>query len=296
MSYVRNAVKRVAGLIPGIPDFYRSVRDLLTARREVAFRPALGFKFAGPAEMERGEFEPVETAMLAAAIGSCDLLVNIGANTGYYVLRALSHGVPVVAFEPNELNVQVLMRNLDANHFSAACLIFPVALGHRPGILPLYGGSTGGSLVPGWAGQTKHRLVPVLPFDSFAYPVVSGRRCFVLIDIEGAELDCLKGATTLFSEAKDLIFMVEISVSDHQPRGRTVNPNLLETFQFFFARGFAAYTVELSPREIVAEEVQRVQSGADDSLRCCNFLFIPVGRQLADCGIPAVVERARHQG
>lgn len=147
--------------------------------------------------MEKGEFEPQETAIVESLFEAFDVFVNIGANTGYYVCKALRRGVRVVAFEPNQLNVNILLRNVEANKFEADFTLFPIALSDQNGVLPMYGESTGASLIDGWAGQNNRYLVPTSKFDSTAKSLVDNMCCLVLIDIEGAELNCLKGAAAL---------------------------------------------------------------------------------------------------
>ena len=141
--------------MPGGADYYRYLRETKSLRAEVVFREELGFFFNGPSSMEKGEFEPQEATIIESLLGSFDMFVNIGANTGYYVYKALSHGVPTIAFEPNQLNVNMLLRNIEANEFEADFQLFPIALSNQNGVLPMYGGSTGASLIDGWARQKK---------------------------------------------------------------------------------------------------------------------------------------------
>ena len=60
------------------------------------------------------------------------------------------------------------------------------------------------------------------------------------MDVEGAELSALKGATQLLN-AEQNIWVIEINITEHQPNGITINPNLLETFQIFESLGYHAY-------------------------------------------------------
>ena len=85
--------------------------------------------------MEKGEFEPRETAIVENLFEFFDVFVNIGANTGYYVCKALSRGIPVVAFEPNQLNVNILLKNIEANKFETDFHLFPLALSNKNGVL-----------------------------------------------------------------------------------------------------------------------------------------------------------------
>lgn len=270
MKYFKPLVEKC----PPLADFYRFRRDSRQVSRDVEFRNALGFRFNGHKDMEAGTFEPDETRIIEKLVPLADIFVNIGANTGYYVCRALQKGVPVIAFEPDQLNVKMLLRNVQANNFSASFQLFPVALSDKPGILPLYGASTGASLIAGWAGQGNSTLVPVSVFDQTAAPLVAGKTCFVLIDVEGAELGCLKGAEALLKSSDDNVFLIEISVAEHQPTGTAINKNLFETFELMKRHGYSAYAANDTLREITLAEVSAVASTHQNTLGTHNFLFV----------------------
>jgi FkbM family methyltransferase len=149
--------------------------------------------------MEAGIFEASEVKIFDSIVKKFDLLINVGANNGYYVCKALSKGVEVIAFEPDQLNVNKLLRNIDANKFAPSFQLFPIALSDRTGVLPLYGALTGASLIEGWAGQYDKKLVPISTFDKTASSQTVGKNCFIVVDVEGGELNFLKGAKTLLS-------------------------------------------------------------------------------------------------
>lgn len=265
-------VKPLLEKIPGGADYYRYIRDSKHMRLDVEFRDELGFFFNGNASMQRGEFEPQETQIIESLLDSFELFVNIGANTGYYVCKALSHNVPVVAFEPNQLNVNILLKNIEANDFQADFQLFPVALSNQHGVLPMYGASTGASLISGWAGQKNKYLVPISKFDSTAKSLVENKSCLVLIDIEGAELGCLKGSKTLLNSANSL-FLIEISFGEHQPQGIDINPNLVETFSLMFSHGYEGYTADENLRRIEINEISEIAVSGIDTLGTHNFVF-----------------------
>jgi FkbM family methyltransferase len=270
---------------PSIADAYRYLRDSKPLKRPLELRPALGFKFNGPESMEQGVFEPQETIIFEKAVNCFDLVVNVGANTGYYALKALSRGVDVCAFEPNYLNTKILLRNVMSNDFESDFHLIPIALSDAPGILPLYGVSTGASLVNGWAGQTHVNLVPVNTFDNIASNIIVDKSCFVIMDIEGAELNCLKGSKSLLSGVKKNVFFIEISVGEHQPEGIAINPNLRETFSLFFSFGYKCHTADQYLRSVKIEEVDQILLSGTDSLGTHNFLFLAEERDLSEIGL-----------
>lgn len=267
-------LKAVLKKIPGVAQFARNQRVRLKLSKDVTFKKELGFKFNGPALMECGKFEPDETYVFEALIENFDCFVNIGANAGYYVLKALNRNIETIAFEPNELNIKLLLRNINANKFLAQSHIFPLALSDFVGVVPIYGASTGASLVAGWAGQEHHELVPVSTFDLIGKSIVKEKSPFILIDIEGAEFSCLKGARETLLENDKSAFMVEICTTEHQPGEVVINPNLMQTFELFFSYGFLAYTATRSMRRVSLDEVRMVIDTRTDSFGTHNFLFI----------------------
>lgn len=270
---------------PTLAAYYRFKRDSKNLKQEVSYRGALGFYFNGPEAMQDGTFEPQETGIFNRIIDKFDVFVNVGANVGYYVCKALDRGVDVVAFEPMQLNVNMLLRNIEANKFTPDFQLFPIALSDKLGLLPMFGGSTGASLIDGWAGQHNKTLVPISTFDKTASALVAGRDCFVLIDIEGSELGCLKGAQTLLASNSNNCFMIEISVSEHQPKGVAINPNLVHTFEYMLSHGYVAYTADDELRRIELSEVKEVDKTKIDTLGTHNFLFLKSNITLSAIGL-----------
>ncbi len=275
-------LKPIVEKFPNVANYYRYSRDSRILRSEVLYREKLGFFFNATSDMEEGVFEPDETNIFDKIIANYDVFINIGANTGYYACKALKKGISTIAFEPNQLNVNILLRNIEANNFDADFQLFPIALSDKLGVLPLYGASTGASLVKGWAGQVNNTLVPISSFDSTALPLTENKKCFVLIDIEGAELGCLKGASSLLTSDTNNDFLIEICVNEHQPEGTIINPELVETFELIYSYGYVGYAIGTKFRKVELSEVKRISLTNDDTLGVHNFLFTKSDRILND--------------
>ena len=239
----------------------------------------MGFKLSGNPAMEAGLFEPDETQLVSSVLAHVEVMINVGANIGYYACLALSRGKQVVAFEPVARNLEYLLRNIKANGWESSAEVFPIALSDKVGVTKIYGSGTGASLVRGWSGipENYSRLVPMSTMDKVVGSRFAGRKCLVLVDIEGAEQLMLDGASYLLDMTPKPLWFVEIVVSEHQPRGRTLNPTLLRTFSTFLDRGYEAWTASSQPRLVEAEEVARVQSTGRDTLATHNFLFVGKG-------------------
>lgn len=225
--------------------------------------------------MASGGHEPAETRLVRELVRDVDVLVNIGANVGYYCCHALELGKTVIAIEPVARNVRYLLANIDDNGWGKRAEVFPVALGAEPGVQSIWGGGTGASLVENWASipANYQSQVPILTLDRILGSALMGRKALIVADIEGAEYFMLQGATrTLHSDPKH-IWIVEITGTEHRPEAAPINPWLLETFQLFFNAGYTASMVD-GERRMVDEWF--VESAAiTGRLGSSNFLFMP---------------------
>lgn len=259
---------------PSVAIAYRYARD----NRAPGYDPrdtSLGFRFAGNAGMESGAFEPSETALIRRVLRKSDVFVNVGAHIGYYCCLALHTGAYVVAFEPMPGNLRWLYRNISGNGWQQRIEIFPIALANRIGLIDIYGGGTGASLIRGWAGTPEQyaATVPVSTLDTVLGERFKERRCLIGIDVEGAEKLVLEGAVSFLSRVPKPIWIVEITVSEHQPAGTAVNPNLMATFSLFWELEYEAWAIDHELRPVRPDDIRAVLETGVDTLRARNFLF-----------------------
>jgi FkbM family methyltransferase len=266
-SFVRASLKRH-------PQLVRLARQLRAARdlAQEPTRAAAGFLFSGHPQMLDGTFEPEETRWVSAALRSAEVFIDIGANVGYYTCLAKAAGVHAVAVEPLSRNLSLLCRNLHANAWHDV-EVFPVGVGQTSCVAELYGATTGASLVQGWAGSTVHgyELIALSTLDIIVGSRFAGRRVVVKIDIEGAELEALRGATMLLSNDPAPEWMIEIMFREHHPLG--ANPHFLETFELMWSHGYVASTADDQRRRIERDDVSRWLSGGRLDFGGHNYLF-----------------------
>ena len=252
---------------------YRAYRESKHHLRSPAMTPG-GFWLAGNQAMESGKFEETETSVVAKLLSEVDVMINIGANIGYYCCMALHQNKRVVAFEPFPQNVNLLLRNIHMNGWSDSVEVFPLALGCQSGVIELWGGGTGASLLKGWAGETERStLVPISTLDTILSSRFTSTKCLIIVDIEGAELQMLRGATSMLQNDPKPTWMVEVSINEHQPEGIAINPNLLDTFKLFDAAGYSAWTADLAQRPVTLDEVAKIAKTGIDTLQTHNFIF-----------------------
>jgi hypothetical protein len=271
---MKKVPKFIIEVFPALTFFYRKMRDLLDQRQPLRKTP-WGFNFSGHDAMADGRFEPEETQVVRRILADCDILVNVGANVGYYCCHALSMGKPVIAVEPNIRNLHYLLKNIQHNGWAELAEVFPVAMGRSTNILKMWGGGTGASLVKGWASIPESYVtqVPILSLDRVLDDSLRGKKALIMVDIEGVEFMMLQGAKHTLINNPRPIWLMEISSSEHQPVGTAMNPHFAETFEVFFRHGYSAYTADDSAIEITDLTVQQVVAGKK-KLGTHNFVFM----------------------
>jgi FkbM family methyltransferase len=257
---------------PLIATMVRAVRDQMDSR-EALMPTRWGFKLAGNISMAQGIFEPTETQLVRNILKDVDVLINVGANVGYYCCHALSMGKQVIAFEPIERNLRYLYKNIKANSWSGA-EIYPIALSNTVDVLEIWGGGTGASVVKGWAHipESYVTLVPSSTMDVVLGTRLQGKRALILVDIEGGEKCMLEGATIMLANEPKPIWMVEILTQEHQPCGVDINPHFKSTFRLLCENGYQAFTIDRDIRPITMEEIDLVSKG-NQKFETHNFLF-----------------------
>jgi len=238
-----------------------------------------GFKFVGDKRMMKGCFEEEERGVIENALAWCDVFVNIGANAGYYVAFAAQKKKYTLAFEPDERNLRYLYKNVMMNDLGGFVEIYPVALSDKIGIATIYGSGTLASLVPGWAGipLQNQRFVPTNTLDTILQSRFTGKKCFILCDIEGSEYNMLKGAIEILKMKPKPLWIMEINVWEHQPAGINVNPYLIPTFETFWDEGYASWTATRIPQRVGPEEIRRLQTKENKLPETRNFIFLDPG-------------------
>jgi FkbM family methyltransferase len=138
----------------------------------------------------------------------CDPVVyDIGANIGYFTVRAAARGAAVCAFEPVASTHAVLARNVARNHFDRV-RTFRIALSDAAGeaVMHLFS-SSGSSTIVAPRTLPEARLLPMgqelvaeQTLDAFVTETGVAPPTLIKIDVEGCELRVLRGARKLLAE------------------------------------------------------------------------------------------------
>jgi FkbM family methyltransferase len=153
-------------------------------------------------------------------------VLDIGAHHGLYTLLAskrVGRSGMVIAFEPSPRESKRLKRHIQVNKCRNV-RIESVALGASRGQANLFlvQGSEDycNSLrPPAVQAQTESISVPITTLDDFLVKANVGTVHFVKLDVEGAELDVLRGAVELLQATPRPVLMVEVYDVRTEPWG-----------------------------------------------------------------------------
>jgi FkbM family methyltransferase len=163
-------------------------------------------------------YERRELKFIRATLDHGDVFIDIGANVGLLSLcAAQSVGTTgqVLAIEPDPVNVQRFDRNLELNP-GANVKIVPVAVGASHGIVRLGMPTSEAAMKNSGArsrssseNQIEVEQVTIDEAVARALPTTTSVQ-LVKLDVEGMELDVLRGGPTLFDGAANCV-MLEVN-------------------------------------------------------------------------------------
>lgn len=161
-----------------------------------------------------GSYEHDKQSALQHAIKPGDVIYDIGANVGFYTLLSsvlTGNDGHVYAFEPLPGNLQDLRKHIEINHLHN-CTVIEAAIADKDGEAhfdPTPYRSHGRLLATGTM------VVRTIALDSLLAQGSTRPPSLMKIDIEGAEVDCLRGATETIAKFRPIIFLATHSADLH---------------------------------------------------------------------------------
>jgi len=162
--------------------------------------------------LKSGSYEPELARLVRDLVPTGSQVIDVGANVGFYsVLMAslVGRNGEVLAVEPNSQAIGLLQTNILANEVDDVVTVRPVAVGSTSGgqgaLYSIEGqpefSSLNPSLHPAGRGPVESKPVEVLTIDRLARESGINPR-FIKIDIEGGELEALRGAEEVLLTAR----------------------------------------------------------------------------------------------
>ncbi len=144
-----------------------------------------------------------------------DLFIDVGANVGTYTIWAAEIGAEVIALEPAPDTFQLLLENVALNGYQVSAI--RAAAGAACGTARFSAGRDAGNCLDP-QGPAEIRLVTI---DS----LIGDRRVAGLkIDVEGFELDVLRGCATALAEQRISLIQLEWNAMSELAAGTDRRP------------------------------------------------------------------------
>ena len=209
-------------------------------------------------------------------------VVDVGVNVGQTLLKvkAAAPGRTYVGFEPNPHCLQYTQQLIQLNRFQH-CTLVPVGLSDRNGLATMLlnpDADPSATLVEGFREPERYRramMVPVAVGDEVLPTVVDGPIAAIKIDVEGGELDVLRGLVRTLESQRPVIVCEVLPVFDpaseigHLRLSRqSAVRDLLRRFDY------QMYRIHLD------ETTTEVDGfGVHGDLTLTNYVFVPPGQR-----------------
>ena len=188
--------------------------------------------------------------------------LDIGANIGYFTLIASSlvgRSGTVVAFEPSLRAIELLSANLRLNQVQNV-VIYSIAVGKESALGTFYQATPnniGASSLCQLASAVGIERVPVYRLDDLLEPM-GFRPDVVKIDVEGFELDVIRGMEVLLRRSRPVV-LCEVTVEWIINRGQDPN-DMLKLMEDL---GYSTFVIR-EGAEITFERLKEISSTATD--------------------------------
>ena len=160
-------------------------------------------------------FEPRTTAFLRKNVNKEDIVLDVGAHIGIHTIHLAKIVRFVYAIEPEPSNLKLLIKNIFANNVKEKVSIIPCVISSVDGFVSFYvsSESTGAHHVLSSKDNTKHGTIlkiQAYTLDTLLFDILGIDHVDVIkIDVEGHELEVIKGAEKLFRYSPPRIIVVE---------------------------------------------------------------------------------------
>jgi len=209
-----------------------------------------GFRFAGNTRdvIQRhvyvfGVWEPDVTAWMTSNVTPGSVVVDVGANVGYFTLLLAELVGPngiVHSVEPLPSTVRHLRENIELNPNPGGVVVHDVACSESEGTTEVFRADSIGNSSTSW-GEHSEGLVSCRTLDLLLKQTEPGLISLIKIDAEGDEMGILVGASrTLALMSSGAAVLVEVTPEMLLGRGFVANDPL----KLMDEAGFDAYAID----------------------------------------------------
>jgi FkbM family methyltransferase len=208
--------------------------------------------------------------------------VDVGVNVGQTLIKVKTADPArqYIGFEPNPNCLGYAQHLVDVNKFTA-CTIVPVGLSDRNGLMKLFLNpdvDPSATIVEGFREPERYArqmLVPVFVGDDVLDDLGVGEVAAIKIDVEGGELDVLRGFRRTLARSAPIVFCEVLPVFDAATEmGAFRVKRHAELLHVLEAAGYALFRVHVDD---TLEEVTDF-GGVHADMTLSNYMFVPNSR------------------
>ena len=162
-----------------------------------------------------------ETISWIESMESNSIFFDVGANIGLYSVYAAHRNIQTYAFEPSPFNIEVLFRNIISNELNQFCTVLPISLSSLTKVDKFFmsrsdmkwGGAHNSVMFD--LGYDGNPLIDPVETKAISFSLDDAIERFKIpnpthlkIDVDGLELEVLKGAKNSLKTIKSILIEV----------------------------------------------------------------------------------------
>jgi FkbM family methyltransferase len=210
------------------------------------------------------------------------VFVDVGVNVGHTLIKvkAADPDRDYIGFEPNPNCLRYAQHLIDVNKFTKSTIV-PVGLSDRSGLFKLFHNpdvDPSATIVEGFREPERYAhamVVPVAIGDEVLDDLGVGDVSIVKIDVEGGELDVLRGLRRTIARCAPFVFCEVLPVFDEATdMGRFRVRRQAEMLQLIAELRYSMFRI------YVNEAVEEVTDfgGVHSDMTLANYIFVPNGQ------------------
>ena len=153
-----------------------------------------------------GKYEPYETKLILRQVKAGDVVVDVGANIGYYTILLadkVEKSGKVYAFEPDITSFEILKKNIKENNLKNVVAV-NAAVGSKVGKLKLHKSKDNLGDHKLYGDGKNIEEIKIIKLDDYLADI---KIDLIKVDTQGWDPEVIKGSEKLIKKNKPVIFM-----------------------------------------------------------------------------------------
>ena len=220
-----------------------------------------------------GVYGELDTKIIREEIHEGDIVIDVGANIGYYTLifaQLVGSSGKVFAFEPEPKNFEILKKNIEINNYQNIVAEQKI-VSDKSGIVKLFIAEHGivGHRINQQKSSQKFIEIESIILDNYIKKLnLDNKINFIKIDVEGSEPKVLEGTKEIIQKSNQLKIFTEFNREVVKEYG--IEPK--EMIDLFYRNGFKIYLPNYKENKINLTNVNELLTSKETLLENINLL------------------------